>query len=139
MKNVIKSIVLILFVSIMLCGCGSKKEYIKDISLKEFKQMISDKKTFALYVGNDGCSHCVAYKPTLLKVLKKYNITIYHIDNSKLTTEEKNEFTTYINITGTPTIAFITKGEEETTLNRISGEVSEEETIERFKTNGYIK
>ena len=34
---------------------------------------------------------------------------------------------------------FITKGEEETTLNRIVGETSKEDTIERFKTNGYIK
>ena len=48
-------------------------------------------------------------------------------------------FRKYINISGTPTVCFITNGEEETTLNRISGEVSLETTIERFKSNGYIK
>ena len=73
------------------------------------------------------------------KVLNKYDIDIYHIDNSKLSSSEYAEFRKYINISGTPTVCFITNGEEETTLNRISGEVSLETTIERFKSNGYIK
>ena len=62
-----------------------------------------------------------------------------NIDNSKLSSSEYAEFRKYINISGTPTVCFITNGEEETTLNRISGEVSLETTIERFKSNGYIK
>ena len=76
--------------------------------------------------------------PTLESVLDEYDITIYHLDNSKLSDKEYAEFKTYINISGTPTIAFITDGIEETTLNRIVGEQSKENTIERFKTNGYI-
>ena len=42
-------------------------------------------------------------------------------------------------VSGTPTIMFITKGDEETTLNRIVGDTSKEKTIEKFKVNGYIK
>ncbi len=100
---------------------------------------MANKESFAIYIGNEGCSHCLSYKPTLEKVLKDYKITIYHLDNSKLSEEEFSEFKTYINISGTPTVAFITDGEEETTLNRIVGEASEESTIEMFKANGYIK
>ena len=77
--------------------------------------------------------------PTLKKVLKEYDITIYHIDNSKLTEEQIGELNTYVNISGTPTIAFITKGEEESTFYRIVGDISYEATIEKFKSNGYIK
>lgn len=138
MKRIIKFLSII-FAAILLTGCSSNDKYINEISLDEFKEKIANKESFALYIGNENCSHCVSYLPTLKSVLKDYNITIYHLDNSKLSDKEYAEFKTYINISGTPTIAFITDGEEETTLNRIVGETSKEDTIERFKTNGYIK
>ena len=100
---------------------------------------MANKETFVIYVGNENCSHCIAYKPTLISVLNQYKITIYHLDNSKLSEKEYEEFKSYINISGTPTVAFITEGEEETALNRIVGETSKEDTIEVFKINGYIK
>lgn len=138
MKKIIKILALITTIIIFVCGC-TKESHIKEISLDEFKEKMANKETFALYIGNDSCTHCISYKPILEKVLDDYDITIYQIDNSKLTDEEYNEFRTYINISGTPTIVFITKGEEETTLNRINGETSRDATIERFKSNGYIK
>lgn len=139
MKKVIKSIIIIFTLVFLLTGCSSDEKYIKEITLDQFKEKMANKETFALYVGNENCSHCIAYLPTLKSVLKEYDITIYHLDNSKLSDKEYSEFTTYISISGTPTVAFITDGEEETTLNRIVGEISKEDTIERFKTNGYIK
>lgn len=139
MKKVFKSLIIVFMLVILLAGCSTSNKHIKEISLKEFKEMINKKESFALYVGNENCSHCVAYRPTLEKVLNEYNITIYHLDNSKLSEKEYGEFKTYVNISGTPTVAFITDGEEETTLNRIVGEQTKEDTIERFKTNGYIK
>lgn len=138
MKKIFKTIVLLFTIILLLCGC-SKEERIKEITFDEFKEKIANKETFAVYVGNDNCSHCISYRPILEKVLDDYNITIYHVDNSKLDNKEYAEFRTYINISGTPTVAFITNGEEETTLNRITGEVSREATIERFKSNDYIK
>lgn len=139
MKKVIKYIVIVFTLIFLLTGCSNDEKYIKEITLDQFKEKIANKQTFALYVGNENCSHCIAYLPTLKSVLKEYKITIYHLDNSKLSDKEYSEFTTYISISGTPTVAFITDGEEETTLNRIVGEISKEDTIERFKTNGYIK
>lgn len=138
MKRFLKTVAILFVFLFLLCGC-SKEERIKEITFDEFKEKIANKETFAVYVGNDNCSHCISYRPILEKVLDDYNITIYHVDNSKLDNKEYAEFRTYINISGTPTVAFITDGEEETTLNRITGEVSREATIERFKSNGYIK
>ena len=138
MKKFFSLIIIILFL-FCLTGCNKQSKYIKDISLNEFKEMIANKKTFAVYIGNENCSHCVAYLPTLESVLKEYNITIYHIDNSKLSEKKLGEFKTYVNYSGTPTVAFITNGEEETSLNRIVGESSKDDTIEMFKINGYIK
>lgn len=134
----IKVVIFIAMIIILVCSC-TKERHIKEINLDEFKEKIANKDTFALYIGNEGCTHCISYRPILEKVLDDYDITIYQLDNSKLTDEEYNEFRTYINISGTPTIVFINDGEEETTLNRINGEVSRDTTIERFKSNGYIK
>ncbi len=139
MKKALK-IILIIFVFILfVTGCSTNNKHIVEISLDDFKEKMANKNTFVLYIGNEDCTHCVAYKPILESVLDEYDITIYHLDNSKLSDTEYNDFKTYINITRTPTIVFITDGEEETTLNRIVGETSKENTIERFKTNGYIK
>ena len=138
MKKFFSLIIIILFL-FCLTGCNKQSKYIKDISLNEFKEMVANKETFAGYIGNENCSHCVAYLPTLESVLKEYNITIYHIDNSKLSEKKLGEFKTYVNYSGTPTVAFITNGEEETSLNRIVGESSKDDTIEMFKINGYIK
>ena len=138
MKKVLKTIILLFVVTIMFCGC-SKEERIVEISLDEFKEKMANKESFVLYVGNEGCSHCISYRPVLEQVLEDYDITIYQIDNSKLDNSEFAEFRTYVNISGTPTVAFIADGEEESTLNRITGEVSRETTIERFKSNGYIE
>ena len=141
MKKLIRFSLLIFTVVIVLSGCFNKNAssgYIKEISFDEFMEKVENKESFPVYIGNEGCSFCVAYKPTLESVAKDYNITIYHVDNSKLTEDEAIEFSKYINYSGTPTVAFITDGDEETTLNRITGKVSLESTIARFKTNGYI-
>ena len=139
MKKLFKCMIAISILTIVLTGCTSKKGKIEEISFSEFKNKMINKETFALYIGNKECSHCVSYLPTLKSVVSEYNITLYHLDNSKLSKNENSSFKDYVSITGTPTIVFITDGEEETTLNRIVGESSKEETIERFKTNGYIK
>lgn len=138
MKKALKLIILAFIFSIIVCGCSVKSKYIKDLSFKEFKQKIDNKDSFVLYIGNDHCSHCNKYMPTLKKVLEDYKVTIYHIDNRKLK-DDYIKFKEYINISGTPTIVFIENGDEETTLNRIVGEKTYDETVEMLKVNDYIK
>ncbi len=139
MKKLLIFLTIVTSCLLLLSGCKTKEKKIVDITLDEFKKKIENKETFPLFIGNDSCSHCISYLPILKKVVEDYDITLYHLDNSKLSEDELSEFNSYINISGTPTVVFITNGEEETTLNRINGEVSREATISRFKTNGYIK
>lgn len=128
----VKKIIICLVIVFLISACKSKGSNIISISSSELTKKLNNKETFILYVGNENCSHCVSYKPVLEKVLQDYNIKIYHLDNSKYNV---NEF----NISGTPTVLFVEKGEEETTLNRIVGEASREKTIEILKENNYIK
>ena len=130
--KLIKKVIICIAIVFLISACNSSSSNIIDISSDDLKQKINNKETFILYIGNDNCSHCISYKPVLESVLKKYKIKIYHLDNTKY---EINDF----NIEGTPTVLFVEKGEEETTLNRINGEISKEKTIEILKENGYIK
>lgn len=139
MKKFIKYFVLVISFMFILCACTKSNSHLKEISLNDLKTKINNKESFALYIGNENCSHCVAYLPTLEEVLDKYNITVYHLDNSKLSTDELSTLKEYVNITGTPTIAFLVKGEEESTLYRIIGEASYDTTVQKFKDAGYIK
>lgn len=138
MVKVIKGLILGLIIASFVCGCSSSNN-IKEISFNEFNKKIENKETFVLYVGNKGCHNCVNYEPKLKEVLKEYKITIYKLDNSKLSENEFNKLDEKFSVSGTPTIMFINEGEEETTLNRIVGDTSKEKTIEKFKVNGYIK
>ena len=136
--KILKKLSIVLIITIMLCGC-SKKEYVKEISFKEFKQKMENKETFPVYVGNDHCGHCKSYRPTLERFAKENKIEIYYVNNEKFEEDEYYEFSDYINISGTPTVAFITDGYEESSLTRIVGDIGMERTIERFKLNGYLK
>ena len=138
MVKIIKGLILGLIIASFVCGCSSSSNR-KEISLNEFNKKIENKENFVLYVGNEGCHNCVSYEPKLKEVLKEYNLTIYKLDNSKLSEDEFNKLNEKFSVSGTPTIMFITKGDEETTLNRIVGDTSKEKTIEKFKVNGYIK
>lgn len=136
MKKIL--LILAVFLLIFTYGCN-KKEHIIEISTDEFLNKIENKESFALYIGNENCSYCVAYKPTLEQVLNDYNIDIYHLDNSKLTSEDYNKINPIINVQSTPTIVFIKNGQEKSTLDRIIGKVSYEKTVNKFKKNGIIK
>lgn len=137
MKRFINILLISIVFIFTLTGCSNK--HIKEISFKEFEKKIENKDTFAVYIGNKDCVHCVAYRPILEEVLDEYDINIYHLDNSKLSKKELSKMTDYVNISGTPTVAFLVNGEEESTLDRIVGESDKETTIEKFKANGYIK
>jgi len=139
MTKIIKGFILAIIISFILCGCNKlDTSKIIEISFDEFITKIENKESFAIYIGNDDCTHCISYMPTLIEVLNEHDITIYKIDNNKLSEKEYKIFEEHINISGTPTIAFIENGYEETSLNRIVGESTKEETIQKFKINGYI-
>ncbi len=114
-------------------------KYLVELSYKELSEKLDKKESFILVITRTDCSHCAVYKPKLKEVLRDNNIIAYEIATDKLSTKEKAAFNDIANVSGTPTTIFIVNGEEETTTNRLIGDVSTEKIITRLKSQGYIK
>lgn len=137
MKKYLKKLVVII-VMFIICGCSSAG--VKEINYNEFNNLIKEKESFILYIGSASCSNCIEFGPKFESVIEENNISdTYYIDLDELSEEDKKAFNKVVNITGTPTVVFITNGEEESGFNRINGNVSKEKIITRLKTNDYIK
>jgi len=103
-------------------------------------EKINNKDSFILCISATYCEHCKEYKPKLVDISKKYKLDIYYIDFDKYSENEQQLFRNYISFDGsTPVTLFIKNGEEETTVNRINGNVSKDKIISKFKSNGFIK
>lgn len=121
----------------LITGCSSK---LNEINYKKFENLVNEKKNFIIYVGSADCHNCTEFSPKFERIIKEYKISnVYYVDLSKFNDEEKNSFNKIINVSGTPTVAFIKNGEEESSFNRINGNVSEEKIKSRLKSNNYIK
>jgi len=137
MVKYLKIITIILTIFI-ICGCSNQNVY--QINYKEFNNLINNQENFILYIGSGTCINCTEFKPKFESIIKKNKISdAYYIDLDEFSDEEKKSFYKVINITGTPTVIFITDGEEKSSFNRINGNVTEEKIITRLKANGYIK
>lgn len=128
----IKLVLLVIGV-ILLTGCS--KSNLKEISYKEYKNLIDSKESFILEVMREECTACKSFKPNLEAVIDKYNIEVKYINTDKLSDDELDEF----GISGTPTLIFYNDGVEETTASRLVGSVSQDKIIAKFKANGFIK
>ena len=126
-------LVLLVIGIILLTGCS--KSNLKEISYKEYKNLIDSKESFILDVMREKCSACKSFKPNLEAVIDKYNIEVKYINTDKLSDDELDEF----GISGTPTLIFYNDGVEETTASRLVGSVSQDKIIAKFKANGFIK
>ena len=103
-------------------------------------EKINNKDSFILCISATYCEHCKEYKPKLEDISQKYELDIYYIDFYKYSENEQQLFRNYISFDGsTPVTLFIKNGEEETTVNRINGNVSKDKIISKFKSNGFIK
>lgn len=131
--------ILICFIC-MILFTGCSKNNLEEINYKNFKSLIDNKETFILYIGSSECHNCSEFTPKFEKVLDKYKIrNVKKVEIDKFSDEDRSEFNKLINVSGTPTVAFITNGEEESMSNRINGNVDEDKIISRLKSNGYIK
>ena len=117
---------------------NNQKSNVVSIKFSELKEKIENKDDFVLVITQEGCSHCKNYAPTIKKVSNKYDIKIYDLDLTKLSDEEKKELVTIANVSGTPTTIFFKDGEEKSTLDRLSGAVSESKLVSKLKKLGYI-
>jgi len=139
------SIIAIVLATIILILFGGEdsetnSKYLKKISYQEVINKFDNKEDFILYVGQEGCSACKLFNPNFIKVIDKNKVTVYYLDLSTIKNDEYNNLQNYILITGTPTVVFITDGEEESVNNRITnGSVSTTYIYDKLKVNGYIK
>lgn len=137
-KNFIFIGIIIIFLLILLfLSINNSKGNLIELSYNDIKEKIGAKENFVLCVSRTTCSHCADYKPKLKEVAKENNINIYYIDVDKY---DEEEFSNLISFDGsTPTTIFIKNGEEETTSNRINGDVSKSKILEKLKSNGFIE
>lgn len=130
-------IIIIFLLILLLLFVNNGKGNLIELSYNDIKEKIEKKENFVLCVSRTTCSHCADYKPKLKEVAKENNINIYYIDVDKY---DEEEFSNLISFDGsTPTTIFIKNGEEETTSNRINGDVSKSKIIEKLKSNGFIE
>ncbi len=120
-----------------ITACGNN---ISSIEYKDLIKKFDNKETFILYIGSSECSQCKSFSPKFETVITDYNIKdVYELDLSKLSDKDKLKFNTFVNVSGTPNVVFITKGEEANSFNRINGNISTPRIIERLKANNIIK
>lgn len=134
-----KWIIVIVLGLALLTGCSGKLKTYEELDYNKLMKMFEEKQDFVLFIGSAKCDHCSLYKVTLEEVIKKYQVKVYYVDISKLTTEENNKLKLYVNYSGTPTTAFIENGVEESIYDRVDGNRPMDKVVEKFKNKGYIK
>jgi predicted bacteriocin transport accessory protein len=142
MKNL--KIITIAVVCFLMTGCFGRLTTYKEINYNKFNKMVDNKETFILLIGSSTCSHCLEYKPTLERIIKRYQVKVYYIDISKLSDNDNDSLSNKISFTGTPTVVFFKNGVEgdgktSPEYTRIVGNKNYDYSVKKFKSNGFIK
>ena len=137
---IICTITLISLILLIILYNYFNRSRLYELDVNTVIEKINNKDSFILCISATYCEHCKEYKPKLVDISKKYKLDIYYIDFDKYSENEQQLFRNYISFDGsTPVTLFIKNGEEETTVNRINGNVSKDKIISKFKSNGFIK
>ena len=120
---------LVVISTLMITGCTSDSNVIKEINYSELEEKIDNKENFILEVVQTGCSHCEEFSPRFKAMLKEekkeaYSLNLYNLKEDEL--KKFNKLTT--SVSGTPTVLYYKEGKE--TNNRIYGAVSNEKIKE---------
>lgn len=137
MKKYVK-LGIILMCILLFTGCGNKN-YMVEISYDDYLELLENKESFILEIMRTDCSACISFKPKITQVANDYKIEIKYINTDHITSEEQAELFNSTGVTGTPTVIFYKDGEEETVSSRITGSVSVDKIITKFKANGIIE
>ena len=91
-----------------------------------------------LEIVQTGCSYCDSFTAKFNKILTEYYLKAVTINISDLTVEQNKKLNDLYNIHGTPMVIFVKSGEEDTNVNRIVGDISENSIISNLVSAGYI-
>ena len=138
MKKIL-SLIMIVAIALLVTGCEEKNPYYKELTFKQLQEKLDNGDTFMFAIVQNGCPHCSVFEPRFKAVLKEYEVEGFYINFTKLSEADYNDFVDTFGSLGTPTVIFITDGIENTTMNRMTGEVTKKEIIRKLKQNGYIE
>ncbi len=99
----------------------------QNIKYDEYKKKIENKETFLLFVWQEGCTHCEAFKPIFNNVIKKMDLKVYGIDLKGLSEDEYKVFKNKTFVTGTPSLVLFEDGKY---IDKFVGNKTEEELLE---------
>lgn len=134
-----KTRILIIIILLLSCITGCSKNYLKSIDYNQFKEKVENKESFIVEVIQTGCSACKDFTPKYRRIINQYKVETFQLNYSDLDEEEKKEFDATFSINATPSVLFITSGEEPSVLTRIVGNVEEDKIISKLQSAGYIK
>ena len=142
-KNIIYITLIILIIIIaflLISNENNSKTNLQELSYKKIKEKIKKKDSFTLVISRTTCSHCATYKPKLKKISSQYKIDIFYIDYDSESKKNQEKLFEEFDLDGsTPITLFIKKGKPTNLFDRIEGDVSEKQVINKLKKLKYIK
>ena len=135
--QIILLLVIVILLVIAIVFSEDESKYIKEVSVNEVLKMKENKESFILYIKQTNCTHCKAFTPNFIAVLKKNKLKAYAINLTNLTEDEQTIYDDNFTITGTPTVLFYIDGSE--SLMKLEGEQTKDKITERLKSTGFIE
>ena len=126
----------------------SKEANLTFIDMDEYEDIVEEKGTHVVVIGQTTCSHCIAIKPALNKVAGEYDLTINYLNLTEMSEEEYNDFEESLKEIEYNDPDFVEKGEFGTPLtliiengkvkDYISGQRTNSQLVREFKKAGLI-
>ena len=107
-----------------------------------YKKIVSSEDTNILVIGQTTCGYCIKAKPILNQIAIDKNIKINYLNITKLSDEEKNKFTKYLDYFsentewGTPLTLIVKNGK---VVDSANGLLDYDGYVSLFEKNGMVK
>ncbi len=56
-------------------------DFVIEVDAEQTLALVASREHFLLYIGNNSCSSCVAFRPAFIEYIHKSKATVYHFDN----------------------------------------------------------
>lgn len=120
------------------------KDYVTDTTASEYFELKNGSEKAIILLASPSCTWCQKYKPVISKVSADYELPVYYVNTSSLTSDEYDDVyasspsisssgSGYI---GTPTTLLVQNGEE---VDYIEGYVAYSDVVSFLQDNGVIQ
>lgn len=130
MKKIILAMISIVIVTLIIVFVynnmfNKKQNFINDVSYNEIEKMQISKKTFVVYVYQQGCAPCQKVKPIVNEFAKENEDKVVAVDANK---DENIDYLDKAKIKETPSFIFYKNG----TIKHIKSGVLTEDKIKKY-------